>query len=167
MAGLKEMAGRRFGRLNVICRAADPGKRARWLCQCDCGNVHIVAGSTLRNSRVQSCGCLFKATNGLRHNKSFTPEYAAWKDMRYRCENPNSHAWKGYGGRGIKVCERWQNFENFYIDMGPRPLGMTLDRINNDGNYEPGNCRWTTRKEQRLNQRKRAKRDHGSVAQFL
>jgi len=90
-----------------------------------------------------------KVTHGMRGS----PEYIVWRGMRARCENPRATDFEHYGGRGIKVCERWQKFENFYADMGPRPPARTLDRINNDGNYEPGNCRWATLSEQRRGRR--------------
>jgi len=95
----------------------------------------------------------YKHGHSLRNGKE-SPTYQSWRHMKYRCLNPNCSDYKNYGGRGIKVCERWMDFTNFLADMGEKPEGLTLDRINNDGNYEPGNCRWATWKEQRQNQRK-------------
>lgn len=103
-----------------------------------------------------SCGCYrreFSKAKATTHAATDTAEYRIWAAMKRRCTNPNVKAWKDYGGRGIKVCERWRRFENFLSDMGPRPAGLTLDRINHDGHYEPWNCRWATYKEQANNTR--------------
>jgi hypothetical protein len=123
-----------------------------------------VRGYHLRGGRVKSCGCLRKekvVENGrtnpsnLQHGMCGSPTYISWENMRQRCDNPNATGWERWGGRGITLCERWDSFENFLADMGERPEGTTLDRIDNDGNYEPGNCKWSTSKEQQANTRPR------------
>lgn len=158
MAGktqVKDMTGQTFGSLTVIGRDGTyrNTKQAAWLCQCRCGKQTRVCGNVLRRGLSKTCGC----SHGGRvtHGKSGSPTWYAWVGMRQRCQNPNSPAYKHYGGRGIAVCERWQVFENFLEDMGERPMRLTLDRINNDGIYEPGNCRWATWSQQALNQRRR------------
>jgi hypothetical protein len=130
-----------------------------WLCRCDCGTQKEVAQGNLGRC-IFSCGCLHKelaAASKLRltHGMRNSVEYATWNSMKNRCFNPKSQAFKNYGGRGITVCERWMKFENFFSDMGPRPDGLEIDRINNNGNYEPDNCRWTTRSVNILNTRER------------
>jgi hypothetical protein len=155
-----DLSGQKFSRLTALERALD-AKGTRWICRCDCGNLVVVRGIYLRTGNTRSCGCLAKeqARNLCRsratHGKRNSPEYGVWHAMRQRCGDPNNKRFADYGGRGIRVCARWREFANFYSDMGPRPSDVySIDRINNDGNYEPSNCRWATAKEQRANQRK-------------
>ncbi len=155
-ASFKDMLGQRFTRLVVVSRAdSDKNGNAIWECMCDCGNTTLSRGFTLRNGQAKSCGCL--TTDQLveritTHKMSGTLEWWSWVHMRQRCENPNARFYPRYGGRGIKVCERWQSFENFYADMGSRPSeAYSLERKNNDGHYEPTNCVWATLSEQNSN----------------
>jgi hypothetical protein len=156
-----EITGQRFGRLAVIGFAKIDGRRrAHWLCRCDCGNEVVVRGQSLRSGDTQSCGCLQQFANlkhGHRRSHSPSPEYISWCSMLTRCTNPKATGFANWGGRGITVCERWlHSFANFLADMGLKPSpDLSLDRIDNDGNYEPGNCRWATPEEQNNNQRPR------------
>lgn len=146
------MEGQRFGALTVIRRAPRTHRHADWICRCDCGTECVKRGFRLRQGRVKSCGqngCSWWDFTTCRRSKR--PEYKSWQHMMRRCDQPK---YKYHHGRGIMVCEHWRSFENFLADVGPRPSPKhTIDRINNDGNYEPGNVRWATAAEQNLNQR--------------
>jgi hypothetical protein len=147
--------GTRFTRLTVIGLAPRISAHVRWYCQCDCGNITIVHGYSLRNGSTKSCRCLGD-TQAIKHGhattRGITKTYQAFCNMWTRCTNSNSDFWERYGGRGITVCERWQTFANFLEDMGESPLDRSLDRYPNpNGNYEKSNCRWATASEQQLN----------------
>jgi hypothetical protein len=155
-----DITGRRFGQLIVLHfagRQSRPGYQTVWLCRCDCGIEKTILGANLRHGRSNSCGKHKNAHNRTHNesNQNRTPEYASWIAMRDRCRNPNNKAFKWYGGRGIKVCERWDKFENFISDVGRKPSPKhSLDRINTNGPYSPENCKWSTQSEQVINRRK-------------
>lgn len=142
------MIGKLCGQLTIIGQATDQGKQKRYLCLCSCGNTKTVQHSHLHSGHTKSCGCLKTKSIIDRlttHGHSFSTTYKAWQNMKIRCNNKSHKSWPDYGGRGITVCGCWsRSFKSFLTDMGQKPDGMELDRINNDGNYEQGNCRWTT-----------------------
>ena len=157
------MIGLIFGRLTVIASAgANLRSQSLWICLCECGNLTEVAGYSLKSANTRSCGCLGREsriaprTHGFTVGRRLPPEYLLWCNIIQRCTNPKNRVWKHYGGRGITICELWRNdFAAFLSDVGRRPQpSLTLDRINNDGNYEPGNMRWATRSVQNKNRRR-------------
>jgi hypothetical protein len=164
MPQIRELFGQRFGRLvanEIVGRSAD--RKVLWRCQCDCGQAVIVRSSKLTTGHTESCGCLVgdqlrerKLVHGHKRRAKVGGQsrtYTTWSCMKRRCQSVENSNYRFYGGRGIKVCERWQTFENFLADMGERPAGKTLDRIEVNGNYEPGNCKWSTHSEQVRNRR--------------
>lgn len=157
----KDKTGQRFGRLAVVGLARMERGQSVWSCQCDCGNKIEVAITGLSTNGTKSCGCLqIEAIRKIRltHGQSIgkrTPEYGCWVGIKKRCTNTRAKEAVNYVDRGIKMCGRWINsFPNFLADMGPRPSTKhSIDRINNDGDYEPSNCRWATKDVQNNNQR--------------
>lgn len=161
MGKFKDLAGLKFGRLTVLERAENKGKDTMWCCACDCGNKTIVRATCLKNGTVRSCGCLRKenaAKINFKHGKSYTKINRVWNHIKGRCFNANDKQFKDYGGRGITMFPAWvDDFQAFYDYVSKLPHfgeeGYSLDRIDNNGNYEPNNIRWATAKQQARNRR--------------
>lgn len=170
------LEGQRFGRL-VVIRRDNPGPRGQsyWLCVCDCGVEKVIAQANILNGHIRSCGCLSRETTIKRQTthglagRVDAPEYQIWQAMKNRCYNGKMQSYKDYGGRGIEVCERWrESFTAFIEDMGRRPSAEhSIERRNNDGNYEPSNCFWATRLEQGRNKRNNRFIEHEGVTRTI
>jgi len=152
-----DLTGRRFGRLVVLSRGPNVNNTiATWNCRCDCGKDKNIRGLKLKAGVTTSCGCFRRevvARKNTTHGESNNNSYGSWQAMLTRCSNKNQRSYKNYGGRGITVCQEWLSFENFLADMGERPEGMSLERIDNEQGYNKLNCKWATRQEQSRNKR--------------
>lgn len=157
MKTVSDIVGNKYGRLTVTAFAGysqHARPRPQWLCKCTCGNEYVGVGSALKNGNTSSCGCLRKevsTANATTHGMKGTSVYNTWSGMINRCSLPSNNRYARYGGRGISVCKRWLSFENFLEDMGEPKKGESIDRVNNNGNYEPSNCRWANDATQRRN----------------
>lgn len=155
MAKANDLTGRRFGRLVAVARSESTARgHATWMCRCDCGGGTVVMATNVLRGLTASCGCLQEKSR-TKHGMCKTRTYGAWMGMKSRVSGNGDLSKKHYQGRGIKVASQWEtSFEQFLADMGECPPGMELDRVDNDGDYEPGNCRWATRSQQMANTRR-------------
>lgn len=163
MSTIKDLTGQKFGRWTVVSQADRKHSQTYWNCVCECGKTKSVYSQSLVKGLSMSCGCARDEETARRnfkhgvcdgcHTKQPPRTYNCWRNMKARCQNPNNHKYPIYGGRGIQVCERWQDFSNFLSDIGEcHGNEFSIDRIDNDGNYELGNCRWATMEQQMSNQ---------------
>jgi hypothetical protein len=153
----KDLTGQKFGKVTAITKVPTPKnsstRSARWLCRCDCGKEFVTISNSIVSGRTKTCGCS-AGQHQITHGKTKTPEFKLWLAIKERCGNPNHKAYTNYGGRGIFICDRWLNFQNFYDDMCPRPAkNLQLDRIDNNIGYSKENCRWVTQQENLRNKR--------------
>lgn len=167
-----EMTGRRFNRLTVISETTRiHPKRPMYICLCDCGTMKNVEGRRLREGVVKSCGCLSKETTKSRsttHGMTDSVEYKVWCGIKRRCLNKNDKRFQSYGGRGIKICDSWKNsFESFFSDMGYRPDGFSIERIDVNGDYEPKNCKWIKLSSQASNKRSNIRITYNNTTRIL
>lgn len=161
MSRAPELVGKTFGRWTVVSRAPNRGTAAQWVCECSCGASRIVLAGVLRRGKSKSCGCYQAELTSARFTKhgasrrGGTSEYNTWAGMNGRCHNPNEQWFKIYGGKGVRICDRWsgsEGFTNFLADMGYKPSDQhSIERIDGDGNYEPSNCIWATKVQQSRN----------------
>lgn len=170
---MKDLSGERFGRLVAVSLVErDKDRNHKWLFRCDCGAEKVIRVNLVKQGRTSSCGCLFQEMMVERNTKhglsrGNPKEYRSWKDMRARCKNPNDSDFANYGGRGIKVCPEWEDFAAFLSDMGSRPDGFTLDRIDVNGDYSADNCRWASAPTQARNKRNNNNIKIGGITKTL
>ena len=168
MSKFIDITGKKYNMLTVVKRIENAGGMPRWLCKCDCGNFTKVRGSNLKSGVVKSCGCLLHRPTHT-HNMSHTPLYRVWNGMKQRCNNPNTPSYKNYGGRGITVCDEWNNSFDAFYEWASKGYAenLTLERIDNEIGYCPENCRWIPKSEQAKNRRSVLKLQHNGETHSL